>query len=167
MNCKSCGSPLQEGEVVCFSCGSEVTAEPFQHSPPQPWQNQLPQGQPWMGVDGQPPPQHNFGHPSHNGFDPYNPPIKPPQWFRGLAIALPIISWILNVLSATFFNLGVGTVGFRIGLDITSVAIAISGIVIIAILNRKYEGQKTGCFLAIAIFALIVAVGNTITEAVW
>ena len=165
MQCNKCGSSLREGEVVCFSCGQEVNTAPNQENQWQQTSQGQHQAQPNQGWGA--PNNSSWGQPPHGGHNSNEPPVRPPQWLRALAMALPIMSWVLNVISGMMFMQEIGTTGIRIAIDIMSALVAASGLIIIIMLTRKYQGQKMGCFLAIAIIALLAALGNAVTEFAW
>jgi len=167
MQCNRCGALLQGNDTVCLTCGQEVGTDAVYNNSGIP--NQPSSGQVFLGVAPNQPQQNQWGA-QQEGHNPWGtpsvpPPEKPPRWLKTLAILLPILAWVLNVTSVILFMSDVGTVGFRIGVDLVSAAIAASGLIIIVLLTRKYQGQKMGCFLAIAVLALVGALGNAATEA--
>ena len=87
-----------------------------------------------------------------------------PAWFSAIIVVLPILSWLLNIISVTLFSLEVGTYASRMILDFVSAAIAITALVLIVMFMKKYPTQRRGCFLAIAIVALIGALANGFSE---
>jgi|GEM_PF-3490295 len=190
MNCNKCGKGLSENEIFCMSCGGSTQGEagegalqPSESSQNSAGQNndlwnfpnqqagqQPPQNDPWgtnntgtqFNHSGQSPSFQPYQPHGHHQQSPQHP--QPPSWHKTLCMALPILSWILNIISGVMFQQGAATPAVRLVIDIVSVVIAITGLVLIVRLLSKYKGQRMGCFLAIAIFALIIAITNTITE---
>jgi len=152
--CNHCGNPLQEN--ICFSCGQTASGQ------------QTPENDLWQFPDDK---QQNQQQPWHNFHSPNtaqnHQAVRPPSWLKIIAMMLPVLSWIINIVSTMLFMQNLGTNSLRMGIDIASILIAASGIIVIIILLRKYPRQRMYGFLAIAIFALIVAIGNTVIEATW